>query len=308
MYYSKNNHPAIIPREVFYRVKEEMARRTSKRKVMQKTAKTEQGKYSAKYALSELLICGECGTPYKRCTWARNGKKRIVWRCVSRLEFGTKYCRNSPTLDEDKYVTFNQGSVAVDGSPVRTTFNSKTRQLTADLGNIAPGQSKVLTFSALVNNAAYGKKFSNTAVMSADNSEEIPAADTGVTVAAGVPEGSSGAKTVSKSKANVGDTLTYISPTLNVVSNEANAAKLNAVFQAMGYPVPAKEKQEEPAKKAIPRAPQERSSGGRGNGSKQTMERSTDKPSVKNRLEALRAASEGMKSGPAKNKIKEHIR
>ncbi len=79
-----------------------MARRTSKRKVMQKTAKTEQGKYSAKYALSELLVCGECGTPYKRCTWARNGKKRIVWRCVSRLEFGTKYCHNSPTLDEDK--------------------------------------------------------------------------------------------------------------------------------------------------------------------------------------------------------------
>ena len=63
---------------------------------------TEQGKYSAKYALSELLICGECGTPYKRCTWARNGKKRIVWRCISRLEFGTKYCHNSPTVDEDR--------------------------------------------------------------------------------------------------------------------------------------------------------------------------------------------------------------
>ena len=47
-------------------------------------------------------MCGECGTPYKRCTWARNGKKRIVWRCVSRLEFGTKYCHTSPTLDEDK--------------------------------------------------------------------------------------------------------------------------------------------------------------------------------------------------------------
>ena len=97
-----------------------------------------------------------------------------------------------------------------------------------------------------------------------------------------------------------------ISPVLNVVSNEANAAKLNAVFQAMGYPVPARENQEEPAKKAIPRAPQERSLPGRGNGSKQTMERSTDKPSVKNRLEALRAASEGMKSGPVK--AKEHIR
>ena len=102
MYYTENNHPAIIPREIYYRVKEEMTRRASKRKVMQKTGKTERGKYSAKYALSELLICGECGTPYKRCTWARNGKKRIVWRCVSRLEFGTDYCHESPTLDEDR--------------------------------------------------------------------------------------------------------------------------------------------------------------------------------------------------------------
>ena len=76
--------------------------RASKRKVMQKHGKTELGKYSGKYALSELLVCGECGTPYKRCTWARNGKKRIVWRCVSRLEFGTKYCHHSPTLDEDE--------------------------------------------------------------------------------------------------------------------------------------------------------------------------------------------------------------
>ena len=102
MVYVEHNHPAIIPKEIFYQVREEMARRSSKRKVMQKTGKTEQGKYSAKYALSELLVCGECGTPYKRCTWARNGKKRIVWRCVSRLEFGTKYCHDSPTMDEDK--------------------------------------------------------------------------------------------------------------------------------------------------------------------------------------------------------------
>ena len=108
-----------------------------------------------------------------------------------------------------KYVTFNQGSVAVDGHPVRTTFNSKTRQLTVEMGDIAPGQSRTLTFSALVNTTAYGRKFSNTAVLGAENSQDVSAADTGVTVAAGVPEGSSGAKTVSKSKANVGDTLTY---------------------------------------------------------------------------------------------------
>ncbi|MCI8525311.1 MAG: recombinase family protein [Oscillospiraceae bacterium] len=102
MYYVENNHPAIISKEIFHRVQAEMTRRSSKRKVMQKSGKTEQGKYSAKYALSELLVCGECGTPYKRCTWTRNGKKRIVWRCVSRLEFGKKYCHNSPTMDESK--------------------------------------------------------------------------------------------------------------------------------------------------------------------------------------------------------------
>ena len=99
-YYIKDNHPAIIPRDIYQRVQEEMARRTSKRKILQKSGKTEQGKYSAKYALSERLVCGECGSPYKRCTWARNGVKRIVWRCVSRLEFGKKYCHASPTMDE----------------------------------------------------------------------------------------------------------------------------------------------------------------------------------------------------------------
>lgn len=102
MYYVESNHPAIISREMFDQVRNEMTRRSSKRKVLQKSGKTELGKYSGKYALTELLVCGECGSPYKRVTWARNGKKRIVWRCVSRLEFGTQYCHNSPTLDESK--------------------------------------------------------------------------------------------------------------------------------------------------------------------------------------------------------------
>ena len=102
MYYVENNHPAIISREMFDQVRNEMTRRSSKRKVLQQSGKTELGKYSGKYALTELLVCGECGSPYKRVTWARNGKKRIVWRCVSRLEFGTQYCHNSPTLDESK--------------------------------------------------------------------------------------------------------------------------------------------------------------------------------------------------------------
>ena len=56
--------------------------------------------YASKYALSERLVCGECGTLYRRCTWKKNGKSRVVWRCVSRLDYGRKYCHDSPTLDE----------------------------------------------------------------------------------------------------------------------------------------------------------------------------------------------------------------
>ena len=62
--------------------------------------KTELGKYSSKYALSEILFCGNCGTPYRRCTWVKNGKKKVVWRCISRLDYGTKYCKDSPTIEE----------------------------------------------------------------------------------------------------------------------------------------------------------------------------------------------------------------
>lgn len=97
----KNNHPAIVSREIYDRVQQERSRRGSKRKVS-KASVTEQSKYSGKYALSELLICGECLTPYKRTTWTkRNGEKQIVWRCISRLDYGTKYCKDSVTIDEN---------------------------------------------------------------------------------------------------------------------------------------------------------------------------------------------------------------
>ena len=90
-YYVENNHPAIIDSGTFGRVQEEMARRGGKRKVKQVGTKTEQGRYSSKYALTELLICGECGTPYRRCTWAANGKKKVVWRCIKSHSTVSKY-------------------------------------------------------------------------------------------------------------------------------------------------------------------------------------------------------------------------
>lgn len=99
-YYIENNHPAIIDAGTFARVQEEIARRSGKPKVKQKGTKTELSRYSSKYALSELLICGECRTPYRRCTWTAKGKRKIVWRCINRLDYGKKYCHHSPSIEE----------------------------------------------------------------------------------------------------------------------------------------------------------------------------------------------------------------
>ena len=63
-------------------------------------ASTGRTSYASKYALSERLVCGECGTLYRRCIWTIRGQKKIVWRCVSRLDYGKKYCKASPTMEE----------------------------------------------------------------------------------------------------------------------------------------------------------------------------------------------------------------
>ena len=101
MYLITDHHTPIIDRDTFNRVQQEIARRSSKRKISDQT-KTEQGKYSGKYALSELLICGHCGTPYRRRIWTKSGNKQVVWRCISRLEHGRRYCPDSPTIKEEQ--------------------------------------------------------------------------------------------------------------------------------------------------------------------------------------------------------------
>ena len=102
MYLVQNHHEGIISRETFDAAQAEFARRSAGKSPSKKNAPTGRSRYSSKYALSDRLYCGECGTRYQRCTWRnRDGSKRIVWRCVSRVDYGSKYCHNSPTLDEE---------------------------------------------------------------------------------------------------------------------------------------------------------------------------------------------------------------
>lgn len=100
MYIVENSHPAIISRAIYNSVQEEMVRRRTLAPKSQKTSITASGKYS-KYALTEVVKCAECGSRYRRVTWTAGGRKRIVWRCINRLENGKKYCKEAPTVLEE---------------------------------------------------------------------------------------------------------------------------------------------------------------------------------------------------------------
>ena len=141
MYLVTDHHDPIIDRDTYNRVQQELARRSSKRKVSDKTT-TEQGKYSSKYALTELLICGHCGTPYRRTTWAARGKKQIVWRCISRLEHGKKYCPDSPTIKEEN---LHQGIIKAINN-YYSCRNDIARILKANIGTVleCQGQEEII--------------------------------------------------------------------------------------------------------------------------------------------------------------------
>lgn len=98
--YQKTCRDTTVPfKQSVNRVQEELVRRKAIVPQFEKKALTSSGKYS-RYALTDVLMCGECGSRYKRVTWTNRGKKKIVWRCINRLENGTKYCKESLSVDE----------------------------------------------------------------------------------------------------------------------------------------------------------------------------------------------------------------
>ena len=99
MYYIRDNHAAIIDRKTFNKAQAEMARRNSKRSPSDKSSVTGQGRHS-RYALSDVMHCGECGTKYRRTIWCVKGEKIPVWRCCNRLDHGKQFCKGSPTIKE----------------------------------------------------------------------------------------------------------------------------------------------------------------------------------------------------------------
>ena len=94
---------------------------------------------------------------------------------------------------------------------------------------------------------------------------------------------------------------------VHIISNVTYAAQLNAVMEAMGYGVPQQRagKESRQPKKARSRAPQEKSSDGRGNGLNRQPTDTTHKPSVRAALAAYEAqAKEQGRGAPVRSKDK----
>ena len=95
-YYVENSHEAIIPKEIFMRVGEEMDRRAN-----MVSGKGKRRIYSSKYALSSIVYCSKCGDIYRRIAWNNRGKKYTVWRCCTRVTHGPEACEARTIKEED---------------------------------------------------------------------------------------------------------------------------------------------------------------------------------------------------------------
>jgi site-specific DNA recombinase len=64
-YYVEGNHEAIIPKEIYLQVQEELVRR----RVVKTSANGKKRSYSCNHCFSQIVICGECGEMFRRLHW-----------------------------------------------------------------------------------------------------------------------------------------------------------------------------------------------------------------------------------------------
>lgn len=96
-YYVENSHEAIIPRDLYMQVQEEMVRRANLHSGQNRKKRV----YSSKYALSCIVYCSKCGDIYRRVVWNNHGKQSVVWRCCTRVEHGPGAC-NADAIHESE--------------------------------------------------------------------------------------------------------------------------------------------------------------------------------------------------------------
>ena len=97
-YYVEDDHEAIIPKDLFMQVQEELVRRRN----VHRSPSGKKRVYSGNNCFSQIVVCGECGDLYRRVHWYIHGKTAIVWRCISRLDpsSASTVCTNRTIKEE----------------------------------------------------------------------------------------------------------------------------------------------------------------------------------------------------------------
>ena len=80
-FYCKNHHEPIISREVFSKAQKLIAERAKNR-----NKSIAKNTYQNRYVLSGRIICGECGSKFRRKTNYSVGRSYIAWSCIGHIE------------------------------------------------------------------------------------------------------------------------------------------------------------------------------------------------------------------------------
>lgn len=98
-YHVENDHEAIIDRETWEAVQQEIARR---KEYMEAHNLRTLGRYTDEQPFSNRVLCGECGNIFWRRTFTRGGKYVKVWMCGQRYrKKGVVGC-TSETIREER--------------------------------------------------------------------------------------------------------------------------------------------------------------------------------------------------------------
>ena len=81
MYLCKDHHDAIISHEIFEKAAEVMAQRGK-----EKSIDPESNKYLNRYSFSGRIICGDCGSTFKRRYHYKPSGDYVAWTCKKHLE------------------------------------------------------------------------------------------------------------------------------------------------------------------------------------------------------------------------------
>lgn len=124
-YYVEGNHEAIIPKDIFMMVQEELVRR----RVVHTSKNGTKRSFTSNHCFSQMVYCAECDEIFRRIHWNNRGCKSIVWRCESRLTNTGIACK-ARTVNEEalKKITL---------SAINTMILSRSNYLEILQNNIA---------------------------------------------------------------------------------------------------------------------------------------------------------------------------